>query len=205
MRLNAQQVERVLFHVWAVQSRNNGMHRSLWLAVLCLLAFGLSCAYVSFYLRGGPRIIDATSYFLEARSLAAGSFTFHRPTRAARFRGRFLLASPDGQGLGVIFPPGYPLVPRARRAARVAALGGSRARGTAGPCHLRLGTRARPDATGGVTGRGAFGAVRGASLPHGRHHVARSGYAASAARRWPSRCGAARVGPRSWRGFAWDF
>jgi len=86
------------------------MRRSLWLAALCLVAFALSCAYVSFYLRGGPRIIDATSYFLEARSLAAGSFTFHALEPTAAFRGRFLLASPDASQLGVLFPPGYPLV-----------------------------------------------------------------------------------------------
>jgi hypothetical protein len=86
------------------------MRRWLWLALLCLLAFGLSCAYLGFYLRGGPRIIDATSYFLEARSLAAGAFSFEVPDPTASFRGRFLLASPDGHRLGVIFPPGYPLV-----------------------------------------------------------------------------------------------
>ena len=86
------------------------MRRSLWLVALCLLAYGLSCAYLSYYLRGGPRIIDATSYFLEARSLAAGAFSFHVPNPSASFRGRFLLASPDGHQLGVIFPPGYPLV-----------------------------------------------------------------------------------------------
>jgi len=86
------------------------MRRSLWLALLCLLAFGLSCAYLSLYLRGGPRIIDATSYLLEARSLAAGAFSFQVPDPTASFRGRFLLASPDGHRLGVIFPPGYPLV-----------------------------------------------------------------------------------------------
>jgi hypothetical protein len=86
------------------------MRRSHWLAVLCLVAFALSCGYVAYYLRGGPRIIDATSYFLEARSLAAGSFTFHASDPTAAFRGRFLLASPDGHRLGVIFPPGFPLV-----------------------------------------------------------------------------------------------
>jgi len=84
--------------------------RRFWLAMLCLLAFGLSCAYLSYYLRGGPRIIDATSYFLEARSLAAGSFSFHVPDPTGAFRGRFLLAHADGHELGVIFPPGYPLV-----------------------------------------------------------------------------------------------
>jgi len=84
--------------------------RALWLAALAAVAFGLSCAYVRFYLRGGPRIIDATSYFLEARTLAAGGFSFQVPDPTASFRGRFLLSSSDGHALGVIFPPGYPLV-----------------------------------------------------------------------------------------------
>jgi uncharacterized membrane protein (UPF0136 family) len=86
------------------------MRRAFPVAALCLLAFALSCAYVSFYLRGGPRVIDATSYFLEARSLAAGSFSFHVPDPTAAFRGRFLLANQGGHELGVIFPPGYPFV-----------------------------------------------------------------------------------------------
>lgn len=86
------------------------MRRRLTLAALALLAFALSCAYLHFYLRGGPRVIDATSYFLSARSLAAGSFTFSVPDPSAAFRGRFLLASTDGHSLGVIFPPGYPFV-----------------------------------------------------------------------------------------------
>lgn len=85
------------------------MRPSLRLAALCSFAFALSCAYVSYYLRGGPRIIDATSYFLEARSLAAGAFDFRVPEPLASFHGRFLLAGPEGR-LGVIFPPGYPLV-----------------------------------------------------------------------------------------------
>jgi hypothetical protein len=86
------------------------MRRWYTLAALCLLAFALSCAYVHFYLRGGPRIIDATSYFLSARTLANGDFTFWAPSPTAAFRGRFLLATLDGHQLGVIFPPGYPLV-----------------------------------------------------------------------------------------------
>ncbi len=86
------------------------MRRRLTLAALCVLAFGLSCVYLRVYLRGGPRIIDATSYFLAARSLAAGAFTFSVPDPSAAFRGRFLLASLDGHELGVIFPPGYPLL-----------------------------------------------------------------------------------------------
>jgi hypothetical protein len=86
------------------------MRRTLPLVALCLAAFALSWAYLTVYLGGGPRIIDATSYFLEARSLAAGSFRFQALDPTAAFRGRFLLASPDGHQLGVIFPPGYPLV-----------------------------------------------------------------------------------------------
>ncbi len=84
--------------------------RSHWLAALCLLAFALSCAYVVYYLRGGPRIIDATSYFLEARSLSQGSFSFMAREPTAAFRGRFLLASDDGHSLSVLFPPGYPML-----------------------------------------------------------------------------------------------
>ena len=52
------------------------MRRWVWLAALCLIALGLSDGYVHFYLRGGPRIIDATSYWLEARTIATGSFSF---------------------------------------------------------------------------------------------------------------------------------
>jgi hypothetical protein len=86
------------------------MPRALWLTLLCALAFVLSCGYVAYYLRGGPRIIDATSYLLEARSIAAGGFSFDLEQPSAAFRGRFLLPTPDGRALGVIFPPGYPLV-----------------------------------------------------------------------------------------------
>jgi hypothetical protein len=45
-------------------------------------AFGaalLSLGYVAFYLRGGPRIIDATSYFLQARGLSEGHMAWHVP------------------------------------------------------------------------------------------------------------------------------
>lgn len=86
------------------------MRRALWLTLLCGAAFSLSWAYVVFYLRGGPRIIDATSYFLEARSLANGAFTFDLAEPSASFRGRFLLLAPGAGALGVLFPPGYPLL-----------------------------------------------------------------------------------------------
>jgi hypothetical protein len=85
-----------------------------WLTVglLALAAAGLSVAYVSHYLGGGPRIIDATSYWLEARALAEGHVTWPAPEPTASVRGRFLLMSgPEhAKHLGVIFPPGYPLV-----------------------------------------------------------------------------------------------
>jgi hypothetical protein len=69
----------------------------------------LSLGYVAYYLRGGPRIIDATSYFLQARAMARGQFAFPVPGTYGSFSGRFLLAS-EPHSLSVIFPPGYPAV-----------------------------------------------------------------------------------------------
>jgi hypothetical protein len=77
---------------------------------LAVLAALLSSGYVAYYLRGGPRIVDATSYYLQARALAEGHFAFPVPTPTASFRGRFLLANADGTSLSTIFPPGYPAV-----------------------------------------------------------------------------------------------
>ncbi len=76
--------------------------------VPALAAALLSWGYVAHFLRGGPRIIDATSYWLEARALAGGQLAFPVPEPTAAFRGRFSLLGPEG--LSVIFPPGYPLV-----------------------------------------------------------------------------------------------
>ncbi len=78
------------------------------LGALALGAGALSAAYVAFYLRGGPRIIDATSYWLEARSFAAGSFGFALPASEASFSGRFILPTSELRA-ATIFPPGYPL------------------------------------------------------------------------------------------------
>ncbi|HVU02246.1 MAG TPA: hypothetical protein VHE30_10865 [Polyangiaceae bacterium] len=75
---------------------------------LALVAFGLSLVYVERYLRGGPRIVDATTYFLQGRALSEGHVAFHVPAPSGSFRGRFLLASDDGRALAGIFPPGYP-------------------------------------------------------------------------------------------------
>ena len=42
------------------------------LGLAAVSAGALSLAYVALYLRGGPRIIDATSYWLQARAIASG-------------------------------------------------------------------------------------------------------------------------------------
>jgi hypothetical protein len=78
-------------------------------AASAFVAAFLSLGYVAFYLRGGPRIIDATSYFLEGRALAHGKFAWAVPSPTASFRGRFLLFH-DPASVAVIFPPGYPLL-----------------------------------------------------------------------------------------------
>ncbi len=81
-------------------------------ALLTLLATAaalLSAAYVAHYLRGGPRIVDAASYYLEGHALSHGFLRFDVPLPSAAFRGRFLLTpDSDGSALAVIFPPGYP-------------------------------------------------------------------------------------------------
>ncbi len=77
--------------------------------VLGFVAAFLSLGYVAFYLRGAPRIIDATSYFLEGRVLSHGHLSWPVPSPSASFRGRFLLYR-DGGGMAVIFPPGFPLL-----------------------------------------------------------------------------------------------
>ena len=81
-------------------------------ALGALAAAALSAGYVVFYLRGGPRIIDASSYFLEARALSEGLFSFPLPSPESSILGRFLVYSehPEGPRAAVLFPPGYPAV-----------------------------------------------------------------------------------------------
>ncbi len=76
--------------------------------VFAFAAAFLSLGYVAHYLRAGPRIIDATSYFLEGRVLSHGHLSWPVGSPSGSFRGRFLLLH-DGH-LSVIFPPGYPLL-----------------------------------------------------------------------------------------------
>ncbi|HEY3255980.1 MAG TPA: hypothetical protein VGJ91_18605, partial [Polyangiaceae bacterium] len=80
--------------------------------LLPALAFGaalLSAGYIAYYLRGGPRIIDATSYYLQARAMAHGYFAFPVGSPLGSFGGRFLLPS-AAHSVSVIFPPGYAAV-----------------------------------------------------------------------------------------------
>ncbi len=76
------------------------------LSALVVSATLLSAGYVAYYLRGGPRIIDATSYYLQARAMAHGLFAFPVLSPSGAFRGRFLLENAQ-HSLSVIFPPGY--------------------------------------------------------------------------------------------------
>lgn len=78
----------------------------LGIAALAALA---SAAYVPLILRGGPRIIDATMYWLQSRILASGQLAFVTQGPASSYRGRFLLEISPGAFAG-IFPPGYPSV-----------------------------------------------------------------------------------------------
>jgi hypothetical protein len=75
-----------------------------------MVAALLSVAYIAIYLKGGPRIVDATTYFLQGRALAEGDLAWQTLEPSASFRGRFLLYSSSASALGGIFPPGYPLV-----------------------------------------------------------------------------------------------
>lgn len=80
--------------------------RRSYLVCLATATLLLNVAYVHVYLRGGPRIIDATSYWLQARVFAAGQFTFAAPGPVHSFVGRFLVVTPSGE-LAVLFPPGF--------------------------------------------------------------------------------------------------
>ncbi|MBI5535479.1 MAG: hypothetical protein HY898_22305 [Deltaproteobacteria bacterium] len=82
-----------------------------WVAACAALAAGLSAFWIWHYLRGGPRIVDATSYWLEARAMSHGMLTWPVQDPTASFRGRFLLMQDSSPAsVGVIFPPGFPAV-----------------------------------------------------------------------------------------------
>ncbi len=83
--------------------------RRRFLTLSAAAAAMLSLGYAAIYLRGGPRIVDATTYWLQGRALAEGHVTFAVPEPSASFRGRFLYGAEPGRLAG-IFPPGYPLL-----------------------------------------------------------------------------------------------
>lgn len=82
---------------------------SMFVATASAVSAALSWGYFHFYLVGGPRIIDATSYLQEARLFARGLLEFVPDGPAASFHSRFLLSTANG-GLTPLFPPGYPLI-----------------------------------------------------------------------------------------------
>ncbi|HWL89199.1 MAG TPA: hypothetical protein VNO21_25525, partial [Polyangiaceae bacterium] len=96
------------FAVWlqSGQAGRPGISRRRFLVVTAFVAAFLSLGYIAFYLRGGPRIIDATSYFLQGRALSHGKLSWPVLTPTASFRGRFLLFH-EPNHLSGIFPPGY--------------------------------------------------------------------------------------------------
>lgn len=77
-------------------------------ALIVMSAWASSWGYVFIYLKGGPRIIDATTYLLQAKTLASGQWAFPVEGPLASFQGRFLIQDAAGR-LSGIFPPGYPL------------------------------------------------------------------------------------------------
>lgn len=80
--------------------------RRTYLLVITAASFTLSTAYVYGYLNGGPRIIDATSYYLQAKIFASGQFAFEPPGALHSYAGRFLVVTPESK-LAVLFPPGF--------------------------------------------------------------------------------------------------
>lgn len=92
---------------WRYRSQLARVPSRLWLIALAAASVLLSAAYVETVLGGGPRIIDATSYYLQARTFASGQLGYAPPEPVAAHFGRFLLALPDGR-LTTLFPPGYP-------------------------------------------------------------------------------------------------
>jgi hypothetical protein len=89
-----------------VAPMSHGVRRAV--ALLAAAAAALTYATWTLALRGAPKVVDATMYWLQARALAAGSLTWRLPDATASFAGRFLLVADDGRTAGV-FPPGHPL------------------------------------------------------------------------------------------------
>lgn len=101
---------RVLGSLGVTSSRPVDGHRHRGRLILAAFAAAfLSLGYISVYLRDGPRIVDAATYFLQGRALSHGKLAFHVLDPSASFRSRFLVFHAPHQLAG-IFPPGYPLL-----------------------------------------------------------------------------------------------
>jgi len=102
---------------WAI--RPTTLSSKLWLPALAVFAAVASLGYYHFYLRDGPRIIDATYYWLQAKCFAKGYLTLPLMQPTAALRGRFLHYASDAGRLSVLFPPGYAAVLALGMVARV--------------------------------------------------------------------------------------
>ncbi len=125
---------------------------------------------MSHYLRGGPRIIDATSYYLQARAIAHGHLAFCRVT--AQLLREPLSAAQRAALLSVIFPPGYATVLAAGFLARAPMLVGPVLAALIVLDYARAGARSQRTPRRRSRSGGAFSAVRRAALPHRRYHAA---------------------------------
>lgn len=84
-------------------------HQRRVVAALSLSAGALSWLYRRHYLDGASRVIDATTYLLQARIFSLEGFCAPVAGPTASFRGRFVMESLAEPGcVGGIFPPGYP-------------------------------------------------------------------------------------------------
>jgi hypothetical protein len=79
------------------------------LTVASFAAAFLSLGYIAFYLRGGPRAPEASTYWLQGRALSHGALSWAIPDPTASFVARDLVFRPPDRLSGV-FPPGYPLL-----------------------------------------------------------------------------------------------
>ena len=70
-----------------VPQHREPLSRARFLTLGAFAAAFLSLGYVAHYLRGGPRIIDATSYFLQGRAMSHGYLSWTVPEVSASFRG----------------------------------------------------------------------------------------------------------------------
>lgn len=86
----------------------------LFLFITAFVSALLSVFWIAQYLHGGPRIIDATAYFMQGRALSHMDLSWPVLEPTASGRGRFLdfreVAGTNGGVAGGIFPPGFPLL-----------------------------------------------------------------------------------------------